>query len=930
MTRNYSTSSRADRDILDQIRAKIDFVQLVSERVELKGTGEEVKGLCPFHDDKKASLSVSSTKQFFYCHGCGAKGDIFQWIQLSEKVDFKTALEKLAARAGVEVPRKCGSSRRNLVATYDYTDEAGRLVSQVLRYEPKEFRQRRPNGEGGWIWKLHGVRPPLFRLPEVLQAIQFGSDIWITEGEKDALALVKAGVCATTAAQGASAPWLDEYTETLRAARAAIIVADADQPGYEKAQKVRNALDAAGVSVRVVKAKEGKDAADHLAAGFGIGDFVEIANSDLDTLVGLSTPTDLDSESNEKARTPGVLRATAHGYIATSEGLFKIKRDEEGVLCSVPLTNVDLEILESVTKFSDDDEETVTHRLAIRCKGFTKILEKIDPQTVNKLDELLARAGFNSAAIYDYHHAKIAMHELSQEKRTEIHTELGWKKIGDVWTLLHGTCALGPSGTEHFIKVESGLAKWDYGLPDPAEGQDLLAAILLSLQTWRTSHYVMTALLGAVFRAVLPPPPSTTMHLGGMTGIGKTTLVQLARAYSGKYKGRKTKTFGWNSTGNAIENALWAAGNHIVVVDDFVAKDERERAHIEALAGRIVRGAANHQGRARLRPDGSERPVRDPRAFLIMTGEDTPGQNILSERARMLLVELRPEDAVTGKLADPVRIAELAKLQRTVAKKQLLAAGFAAYIVDLAKLINATGMNDFNSAVEDAEMEWEARWSMNAAHAQTAPAVASLAVGWVMWLDWAERSGVMTPEQAEEIRSQVVEDLDSLVAAQKIHLEAASPTDRWRDLLVSALRSGKCHVGWRFLAKVGGGDPGEAWGWRAGEPQGDRIGWIDKDGVYLLPEATHAVISKLARETGSGWPTSMQQTWKLLHQRKWIVNADPDRHTHKKSVSGGGNPRVVEIPCDLLVGNGLEIHPEYFPASIPVLPTYSPAAGENN
>ena len=913
--------------ILDGIRSKIDFEQLVSETVQLKQQGKSLIGLCPFHDDHNPSLAVDPIKNYFKCFACDARGDVFKWVQLTRNCDFKAALKLLADRAGVELPKSEKASGKQPVDKYGYTDEAGKLLYEVLRYYPKGFSQQRPDGKGGSIRNLEGVPRVLFGLPEVLQAVRDGKEIWITEGEKDARALLQAGVCATTAAGGANAPWLEGYTQTLQGAKRVTVVADADKDGYKGALKVRDALNAAGLQVRVVKAKEGKDAYDHLAAGCGIDDFVEISRDDLDSLVP-AAPSPISASANSSLF-PGTIRAIAGIYAATSKGLFGLGQDKEGVPYPVQLTNFDMEILESVTK-SSDDEETVTYRVAVRHRGFTKILKKVDHQTINKLDELIALAGFNSAVVYDYHYAKIAMRELSQENRAEIYTELGWRRIDDLEKFLHGTCALGPSGPDPSIKVESGLTKWDYGLPDPAQDQDLLASISLSLEAWRTSHYVMTALLGAVFRTVLPPPPSTTMHLAGLTGTGKTTLVQLAWAHFGKYRGRKTKTMGWNSTANAIENALWAAANHIVVIDDFVSKDEREHAQKEALAGRIIRGAANHQGRARLRPDGSERPVRDPRAFLIMTGEDTPGQNILSERARMLLVELRPEDAVTGDLANPSIKAELAKLQRTAAKTQQLGAGFAAYIVDLAKSINQVGMDKFTLNIEDAEMEWEARWLVNGSHARTAPAVASLAVGWMLWLEWVERCGALTAEQAQKIRTEVVADLDALIKAQRVHLEAASPTDRWRELLVSALRSGKCHVAWRFPAKLGGGDPGEAWGWREGEPKGDRIGWIDKDGVYLLPEATHAVISRLARDTGSGWPTSMQQTWKLLDERKWIVRADPGRHTHKVQVSGGGNPRVIHIPADLLTGNGSEVPvSNHLPTSEASLPADSPAIGEN-
>lgn len=297
MSSKYSSSFRADRSTLDEIRSKIDFAQLVGETVELKPQGKSFIGLCPFHDDNNPSFSVDPAKGFFKCFACDAKGDVFKWVELTDKCKFSSALMKLAARAGVELPRSSagtGTERKTpkkLIATYDYVDEHDDLRFQVLRYEPKTFKQRRPDGKDGWIWNLEGVDKILFRLPEVIKGVETGVGIWITEGEKDAVKLVEAGVCATSAAGGAGAPWLDEYTQTLEKANDVTIVADNDKHGYERAQRVRDELDAAGVLVRVVRAKAGKDAADHLAAAYGIEDFVYLSFSQLNALVASKTGT---------------------------------------------------------------------------------------------------------------------------------------------------------------------------------------------------------------------------------------------------------------------------------------------------------------------------------------------------------------------------------------------------------------------------------------------------------------------------------------------------------------------------------------------------------------------------------------------------------------------------------------------------------------
>src|SRR5262249_13144941 len=109
-----------------------------------------------------------------------------------------------------------------IVATYDYTDEAGELLFQVLRYHPKAFRQRRPDGNGGWIWSLGEVSRVLYRLPEVIEAVALERTIFIAEGEKTVDALVELGLSATCSPGGAG-KWCDEYSHYLADANVVIL-----------------------------------------------------------------------------------------------------------------------------------------------------------------------------------------------------------------------------------------------------------------------------------------------------------------------------------------------------------------------------------------------------------------------------------------------------------------------------------------------------------------------------------------------------------------------------------------------------------------------------------------------------------------------------------------------------------------------------------
>jgi 5S rRNA maturation endonuclease (ribonuclease M5) len=123
-----------------------------------------------------------------------------------------------------------------IVATYDYSDETGQLLYQVVRTEPKGFFQRRPDGCGGWINKK-GERQVLYHLREVLEA----PIVFVAEGEKDAETLRSNGFVATTNAGGAKAPWLPQYTGALRG-REVILIPDRDRAGRERVARIARDL----------------------------------------------------------------------------------------------------------------------------------------------------------------------------------------------------------------------------------------------------------------------------------------------------------------------------------------------------------------------------------------------------------------------------------------------------------------------------------------------------------------------------------------------------------------------------------------------------------------------------------------------------------------------------------------------------------------
>lgn len=214
----------------------LTLADVLSKFPSVRRRGKEYRTVCPVHGDDAAHPSLEITDGHtgivFLCRtkGC-APADILKAVGL-------TWADVTPARTTTTTPK--------IAAIYDYRDAAGVLRYQVVRHDPKAFRQRRPDNNSGWIWNMQGVDRLPYRLPE----LRTHARVFIPEGEKDVDILWTHGLPATCNTGGAK-KWGDRESAALRAigVQRVVLLPDNDDEGQAHVKAAASSLTAAGLTV---------------------------------------------------------------------------------------------------------------------------------------------------------------------------------------------------------------------------------------------------------------------------------------------------------------------------------------------------------------------------------------------------------------------------------------------------------------------------------------------------------------------------------------------------------------------------------------------------------------------------------------------------------------------------------------------------------
>jgi putative DNA primase/helicase len=223
----------------------------------VKRSGAGWTARCPAHDDLRNSLSIAeaaSGRILLFCHaGC--------------------PVERVCARLNIELKDLMPASATRspeprIVKVYDYRDESGTLLYQNCRFEPKDFRQRKPDGNDGFVWKLNGVRRVPYRLTELMESEL--EVVFLAEGEKDADSLAALGLLTSNFKN-----WRHEFNQFIARFPSVVLLRDHDKSGAKQAADAAQIIEGSVPELKIVDLyageplpeKGGKDVSDWIEAG---------------------------------------------------------------------------------------------------------------------------------------------------------------------------------------------------------------------------------------------------------------------------------------------------------------------------------------------------------------------------------------------------------------------------------------------------------------------------------------------------------------------------------------------------------------------------------------------------------------------------------------------------------------------------------------
>jgi hypothetical protein len=823
--------------------------------------------LCPNHNDRDGSLSVAEKagKILVNCQAGCEGAAVIAALGLTWK-DLRTTDAPIPAR--------------QIVCTYDYRDLDGTLRYQKVRYEPKDFRQRRPDGAGGWIWNLQGIMTRVwYRLPG-LKGVR---RILCLEGEKDCDRAWALGVPSTTTVEGASEkpgaplPHAEAYVDQLVqvGCRAVVLCPDHDRPGWRHLAALARAIWAYAPWITVcwlvlpgIAALGGKaDLSDWLDAGHSQAELVAAVEAAPVLTPETGVPPEPWGEEPAVAKPPDQV-----GIYSVKDGaMARVKSTKDGPVVE-PLCNFTARVAEEW--LLDDGQEAsrafvLEGRLA---SGEALPAIRVPVDKFSTMSWPLTEWGLRAvvrAGVSARDYLREAIQALSGETamRRRVFTHTGWRDVEGTWVYLTASGAVGRED----IEVELGPGLDRYRLPTTPE--DPVRALQASLRLLGIGPLRLTVpLLGSVYRAALGTalPVDYMVWIEGQTGSLKSSLAALFLSHWGAFE-RLTIPAGWSATVNALEKMAFAIKDAWLVVDDY-APQSLDARDLEQKAQRLLRAQGNLSGRARLRSDATARMTQPPRGLIVSTGEGHPPGHSLLSRTLLLECEL-----------DTVDRAKLTAAQKA---KAALPHALAAFVQWAAPQMGG-GLEAWCRETFEARRTAATIAADASQHARVPEVLAHVAVGLEALIRCATELGALEAMAADRLRADGWTALQQIGERQALQVEAERPSRRFFAVLQALISQRRVTLLRKEQRPENAKTPPEP------------VGWWDDDFLYLSSDGTYQAVARFCRDAGDPVTVRQQRLFWDCVKEGIVESGGPDRSTTVVEL-GKKSRRILKVNREVL------------------------------
>ena len=734
--------------------------------------------ICPAHDDHSPSLTFVVAKNGKWVWLQCRAGCSFDGVREALPPGFRSIVRESGESTSPAVAKTTTTPKKKRtfgtpVDTYDYQDANGNIIYQSVRTDPKGFYQRRPDGNGRWINGMTGVTSTIYHLPEVLAAAKAGEIIYVAEGEKDVDSLRSVGVVATCNSAGAG-KFRCEFADHFIGAKEVVVVADRDDPGMKHAQQVSTFMAALSIPVRVVRAVEGKDFSDHLAAGFGVDDLVPVLDSELPTLPPPS-PNAVDADTITTSVAEAI--ASMAGNIILSGKMTHVVIG--GRNHGLQLTTSSQDLLGQLTEITEQITDWVAWRSEVkkrlrindRCLPESVGAEEYTVEVVTSNGRRYSRPGFTakeSTSARDIIDATNAGVELpisrahqamadnmlrtlghDEQRIVASYTSIGWcYPDGETPVYLCPNGSVSPDGVtdEYTVGPPAGSDAAGLGSAMRRTGfsnadvpvKEAADAIRLFCEIAPDRPEIAIALLGLVFSTPLRLTSRAVVVLTGETDSGKTLLSSAVQSFLCDVavggKDASSLYIPQSSPIGAAGVMAWYRDG-LAVCDDYRRTDDDKNANarMAEVMAVVVQSAYGAAPGAKATQTGGMRGSRDQAASALITAEVSADQAAIRNRSITLLLERADQVTARGGPLDAFKSSAQTGAARSI---------MAHFITYLARRAAAKP-----HGLERLAKTMQKRAYSHLTHLdgqRNAETVAILSIGWEMFREFAEYAGIET------------------------------------------------------------------------------------------------------------------------------------------------------------------------------------------